>query len=138
DLVVMAIGVRPETSLAIQAGLKIGETGAIKVNQNFQTSDPSIYAVGDAIEVYHRLLHRPTRLALGGPAQRQARAAADHIYNIPTATKGVIGSSSIQVFDYAAAATGLTEKSAKQAGFDVDAVYIIAPDKVGLMPSSNP
>lgn len=138
DLVVMAIGVRPETSLAIQAGLKIGETGAIKVNQYFQTSDPSIYAVGDAIEVYHRLLHRPTRLALGGPAQRQARAAADHIYNIPTATKGVIGSSSIQVFDYAAAATGLTEKSAKQAGFDVDAVYIIAPDKVGLMPSSNP
>ncbi|SDN42798.1 Rhodanese-like domain-containing protein [Psychrobacillus sp. OK028] len=138
DIVVLAIGVRPETSLAAEAGLEIGETGAIKVNQNYQTNDASIYAVGDAIEVYHRIMNKPTRLALAGPAQRQARAAADHIYGIPTSNKGVIGSSSIQVFDYAAAATGLNECTAKQIGIPVDAVYIIAPDKVGLMPSSNP
>lgn len=138
DIVVLAIGVRPETSLAVEAGLEIGETGAIKVNQNYQTNDASIYAVGDAIEVYHRIMNKPTRLALAGPAQRQARAAADHIYGIPTSNKGVIGSSSIQVFDYAAAATGLNERTAKQIGIPVDAVYIIAPDKVGLMPSSNP
>ena len=138
DIVVLAIGVRPETTLAAEAGLAIGETRSIQVNQNYQTNDPNIYAVGDAIEVYHRLMNKVTRLALAGPAQRQARAAADHIYGIPTKNNGVIGSSSIQVFDYAAAATGLTERTAKQLGIPVDAVYIIAPDKVGLMPSSNP
>ncbi|MGM9945403.1 MAG: FAD-dependent oxidoreductase [Lysinibacillus sp.] len=138
DIVVLAIGVRPETSLAKDAGLEIGETGAIKVNQFYRTNDRHIYAVGDAIEVYHRLMHKQTRLALAGPAQRQARAVADHIYGIPTTNKGVIGSSSIQVFDYAAAATGLNERTAKQIGMNVDAVYLIAPDKVGLMPNSNP
>ncbi|MGM9950380.1 MAG: FAD-dependent oxidoreductase [Lysinibacillus sp.] len=138
EIVVLAIGVRPETSLAQEAGLEIGETGAIKVNQFYQTSSRHIYAVGDAIEVYHRLMRKPARLALAGPAQRQARAVADHIYGIPTVNKGVIGSSSIQVFDYAAAATGLNERTAKQIGLQVDAVYVIAPDKVGLMPSSNP
>ncbi len=81
--VVLGIGVRPETKLAEDADLEIGETGAIKVNANYLTSDSNIYAVGDAIEVYHRLLHKPTRLALAGPAQKQARAVADHIYGIP-------------------------------------------------------
>ncbi len=138
DIVVLAIGVRPETALAKDASLDIGETGAIKVNQFYQTNDRHIYAVGDAIEVYHRLMHKQTRLALAGPAQRQARAVADHIYGIPTTNKGVIGSSSIQVFDYAAAATGLNERTAQQIGLNVDAVYLIAPDKVGLMPNSNP
>lgn len=138
DIVVLAIGVRPETSLATQAGLTIGDTGAIAVNQFYQTNDRHIYAVGDAIEVFHKLTNKATRLALAGPAQRQARALADHLYNIPVTNKGVIGSSSIQVFDYAAAATGLTERMATQAGLNVDAVYVIAPDKVGLMPSSNP
>lgn len=138
QIVVLAIGVRPETTLAEEAGLAIGETGAIQVNQNYQTSDPSIYAVGDVIEVYHRLLQKYTRLPLAGPAQRQARAAADHMYGIAATNKGVIGSSSIQVFNYAAASTGLNERTAKQAGLSVNAVYVIAPDKVGLMPSSNP
>lgn len=138
DIVVLAIGVRPETTLAAEAGLDIGETGAIKVNQNYQTNDPDIYAVGDAIEVYHRLMNKQTRLALAGPAQRQARAVADHMYGMSVSNKGVIGSSSIQVFDYAAAAAGLNERTAKQIGLSVDAAYIIAPDKVGLMPDSNP
>lgn len=138
DIVVLAIGVRPETKLAAEAGLTIGETGAIAVNENYETNDPSIYAVGDAIEVYHRLMGKKVRLALAGPAQRQARAAADHMYGIPVTNKGVIGSSSIQVFNYAAAATGLNERTAKALGLDVEAVYVIAPDKVGLMPSSNP
>ena len=138
ELVVLAIGVQPETTLAKEAGLEIGETGGIKVNANYVTNDPNIYAVGDAIEVYHRLLHKPVRLALAGPAQRQARAVADHIYGIPHQNKGVIGSTSIQVFDLAAAATGLTEEVAVKAGIQVDSVYIIAADKVSLMPNSNP
>lgn len=138
DIVVLAIGVKPETKLAEQAGLEIGVTGAIKVNQHYLTTDPHIYAVGDAIEVYHRILRKPVRLALAGPAQRQARAVADHMYGMQHQNKGVIGSSSIQVFDLAAASTGLTVEVAKAAGIQADSVYVIAPDKVGLMPSSNP
>lgn len=136
--VVMAIGVRPETSLAKDAGLEIGVTGGIKVDHNYLTSDKNIYAVGDAIEVYNRLTHKPARLALAGPAQRQARAAADHMYNIPHNNKGVIGTSVVRIFDLNAASTGLNEKTAKEAGINYDFVYIIPGDKVGLMPGSNP
>lgn len=138
EAVVMAIGVRPETQLAKDAGLEIGETGGIKVDHNFRTSDHDIYAVGDAIEVYNRLTHKPSRLALAGPAQRQARTAADHMYNMPVRNNGVIGSSVIQVFDMNAASTGLNEKQAKLAGINYDFVYVIPQDKVGLMPNSNP
>lgn len=138
EVVIVAAGAKPETDLAIQAGLDLGITGGIKVNTNYQTNDPSIYAVGDAIEVYDQILRRPTRLALAGPAQKQARAAADHMYGITNRQRGVIGSSSIQVFDYNCAATGINERTAKMAGIEVDFVYVIAPDKVGLMPSSNP
>lgn len=135
--VVMAIGV-PETGLAKDAGLAIGETGGIKVDHNYVTSDPDIYAVGDAIEVYNQLTHKPSRLALAGPAQRQARAAADHIYHIPHNNKGVIGSSVVKVFDLTAASTGLNEKAAKAAGIPCDFAYVIPSDMVGLMPGSNP
>ena len=138
DIVVLAIGVQPETKLAVEAGLELGVTGGIKVNQHYLTNDPHIYAVGDAIEVYHRLLHKPVRLALAGPAQRQARAAADHMYGYSHENKGVIGSTSIQVFDLTAAATGLTKEVALEAGFQVDSVYVMPNDKVGLMPNSNP
>lgn len=135
--VVMAIGVRPETSLAVAAGLEIGKTGGIKVDHNYVTSDPDIYAVGDAIEVFHRLLHTPTRLALAGPAIRQARAAADHMYGKPHQNKGVIGSSVVEVFDMNFASTGLTVKAAERAGIPVDSVYVMPGDKVGLMPDVN-
>nr|WP_054549635.1 FAD-dependent oxidoreductase [Lysinibacillus sphaericus] len=136
--VVLAIGVRPEIRLAKEAGLTIGELGGIQVDANYVTSDPSIYAVGDAIEVFHQLTHKQTRLALAGPAQRQARAAANHMYNIPHHNKGVIGSSSVQIFDLVCASTGLNKKTALANGFQAKSVYLIAPDKVGLMPNSNP
>lgn len=136
--VVLAIGVRPEIRLAKEAGLTIGELGGIQVDANYVTSDPSIYAVGDAIEVFHQLTHKQTRLALAGPAQRQARAAANHMYNIPHHNKGVIGSSSVQIFDLVCATTGLNEKTALANGFQAKSVYLIAPDKVGLMPNSHP
>lgn len=136
--VVMAIGVSPETSLAKEAGLEIGVTGGIKVDHNYLTNDKDIYAVGDAIEVYNRLTQKPSRLALAGPAQRQARAAADNMYKIHHNNNGVIGSSVVQIFDQKAASTGLNEKTAKAAGISYDFVYIIPGDKVGLMPDSNP
>lgn len=138
EAVVMAIGVRPETKLAKEAGLEIGETGGIKVDHNYRTSDKDIYAVGDAIEVYNKLTHKPSRLALAGPAQRQARAAADHMYGMTVRNNGVIGSSVIKVFGMNAASTGLNEKQAKLAGINYDFVYVIPGDKVGLMPNSNP
>lgn len=138
EVVVMAIGVRPETTLAKEGGLEIGETGAIKVDHNYLTNDKNIYAVGDAIEVYNKLTHKKSKLALAGPAQRQARAAADHIFGIPHRNTGVIGSSCVQVFDMNAASTGLNEKAAKAAGINYDFVYIIPGDKVGLMPNSKP
>ncbi|MBS3811024.1 MAG: FAD-dependent oxidoreductase [Halanaerobiales bacterium] len=138
EAVVLAIGVSPETELAEDAGLKIGETGGIEVNHNYVTSDPDIYAVGDVIEVYSKIARCKTRLPLAGPAQRQARATANHIYNIPTRNNGVIGTSVIRAFDYNAAATGLNEKQLKDAGISYDFVYIIPTDKVGLMPDANP
>lgn len=136
--VVMAIGVKPEIGLAQQSGIEIGVTGSIKVDHNYLTNDKDIYAVGDAIEVYNRLEQKTSRLALAGPAQRQARAAADHMYGIPHNNKGVIGSSVVQIFDLGAACTGLNEKTAKQSEIDYDFVYIIPGDKVGLMPNSSP
>ena len=136
--VVAAIGVSPETKLAEESGLEIGETGGIKVDANYLTNDPDIYAVGDAIEVYCRISRGKTRLPLAGPAQKQARAAANHIYNIPSKNNGIIGSSCIRVFDYNAANTGLNEKQLTKAGVSYDYVYVIPMDKVGLMPDANP
>ncbi|SET50257.1 FAD-dependent oxidoreductase [Lacrimispora sphenoides] len=138
DAVVLSIGVLPETELAKQAGLEIGETGAIKVTPDYRTSDPHIYAVGDAIEVYQRLTHRPTRLPLAGPALRQARAAADAMYGMSTRNNGVIGSCAVRLFELNAAATGLNERTAKANNIPCDSVYTMAMDKVGLMPGSSP
>lgn len=136
--VVMAIGVAPETYLAKRAGLEIGQTGGIKVNHNYQTSDIDIYAIGDAIEVYHRLTHRPARLALAGPAQRQARAAASHMYGEFHNNCGVIGSCAVKLFDLNGAATGLNEKTAKASGISYDFAYVQTNDKVSIMPDSAP
>ena len=136
--VVMAIGVRPETTLAVDAGLELGETtGAIKVNHHYQTSDPSIYAVGDAIESTCFFTRKKTMLTLAGPAQRQARAAADHVYGKTYLNTGVIGSSSVKMFDLNAANTGLNEKQLQQAGIDYDFAYVIPKDKVGIMPDAE-
>ncbi len=138
--VVMAIGVSPETYLAKEAGLQIGETGAIKVDKNYRTNDPDIYAVGDAIEVYNALTHSMTKLSLAGPALKQARAVADHINHKSTLNKGYIGSSAIKVFEYNGASTGLNESLIKAQNINInyDIVRVILSDKVGLMPDAAP
>ncbi|PID81322.1 MAG: pyridine nucleotide-disulfide oxidoreductase [Clostridiales bacterium] len=138
QVVVMAAGVRPETKLAEQCGIELGQTGAILVNHNYQTNYPDIYAVGDAIEVTHRITGQKTKLALAGPAQRQARAAADHMFGRLHSNRGVIGSSCIHLFNLNVASTGLNEKQCQQHGFNYDYVYTIPGDKVGLMPDANP
>lgn len=136
--VIMAIGVTPEVKLAKEAGLELGETGAIKVNHHYLTSKAHVYAIGDAIETTHFITKKPTRLTLAGPAQRQARAAADHMYGKTYSNTGVIGSSVIQCFDINAASTGLNEKDCQKEGIPYQTAYVIPKDKVGLMPDANP
>ena len=138
DIVVISIGVTPETDLAKNVGLNIGATGAIHTDSNYMTNDPDIYAVGDAIEVYNSLSNKYMKLPLAGPAQKQARLVADHINRKSVINKGFIGSSVIKVFNYGGAATGLSEKEAKKLGFECEAVKNIPNDKVGLMCSSEP
>lgn len=139
-VVVMAIGVTPEIELAKDAGLEIGETGAIKVNSNYKTSDDDIYAVGDAIEVYNALTSMSTKLSLAGPAQKAARSVAENINGKNTENRGYIGSSAIKVFGYNAASTGLNEALIDVLGMKVnyDIVRIIPQDKVGIMPGASP
>jgi NADPH-dependent 2,4-dienoyl-CoA reductase/sulfur reductase-like enzyme/rhodanese-related sulfurtransferase len=137
DAVIMAIGVKPEVNLAKDCGLEIGETGALKVDQNYRTIDKEIYAVGDVIEVTNAITKKIQHLPLAGPAQKQARAVADHIYGLPVSNTGYIGSSCIKVFDYNAACTGLTETQCERNGINFDSVYVIPQDKVGLMPNNN-
>lgn len=138
--VIMAIGVSPEVSLAKEAGLELGETGAIKVDKNYKTNDDDIYAVGDAIEVYNVLTHSMTKLSLAGPALKEARSVADHINGKRGINNGYIGSSAIKVFDYNAAATGLNESLIKVLNMNIkyDIVRLITNDKVGIMPDSSP
>ena len=140
NAVVMAIGVAPEVELAKNAGIKLGETGAIAVDANYKTNDKDIYAVGDAIEVYNALTHSYTKLSLAGPAQKAARSVADNINGKVTANKGYIGSSAIKVFDYNAASTGLNESLINTLGMKInyDIVRISTNDKVGIMPDSAP
>lgn len=137
DAVILSVGVRPETDLAAKAGLEIGGSGGIKVNHNYQTSDPDIYAVGDAVETFSRLGHHYGSFAQAGPAQRQARAAADHICGQNHTNKGYIATSCLRLFDQNAACTGLNEKTALKEGIPYDVAYILPPDKVGIMPESH-
>lgn len=138
--IVMAIGVIPETNLAREANLEIGETGAIKVDHNYKTNDKDIYAVGDAIEVFNQSTGQVAKISLAGPAQIQARAVADNINNIPVNNTGFIGSSAIKVFDFNGASTGLSEGLIKALNMKInyEVVHLINNEKVSLMPGNNP
>ena len=137
EVIVMSIGIKPETGLAEQAGLELGKTGGIKVDSNFLTNDPDIYAVGDAIEVYNCLTHEKFMLALAGPALKQARSVADHIHGKAINNTGYIGSSVVKVFGFNAAATGLNEKMLAKLNIDYGWAQIIPKDKVGIMPDAE-
>lgn len=116
DIVILSIGVRPETTLAKNAGLTIGEAGGIKVNDYLQTSDESIYAIGDAIEFPHPLTQKPWLNYLAGPANRQGRIVADNILGSKITYEGSIGTAIAKVFDMTVASTGLPAKRLKQMG----------------------
>ncbi|MCI8647141.1 MAG: FAD-dependent oxidoreductase [Firmicutes bacterium] len=129
DMVVMAIGVTPDTHLAKEAGLDLGIKGSIVVNERMETSSPDIYAAGDAVQVKHYVSGQDTLISLAGPANRQGRIAADNICGGDSQYPGSQGSCVIKVFDMTASATGLNETNAKAAG--------IAADKVILSPMSH-
>ncbi|MBS1197441.1 MAG: FAD-dependent pyridine nucleotide-disulfide oxidoreductase [Proteobacteria bacterium] len=119
DIVIFAIGVRPETNLARGAGLELGSTGGIRVNKYLQTSDANIYAVGDAVEVTQTLSGKAALIPLAGPANRQGRTAADNmVFGNQQAYKGTLGTAILKAFDLAAASTGLNEKQLQAANID--------------------
>lgn len=138
DAIIMAVGVRPDTHLAKDAGLALNGRGAIIVDATYRTSDENIYAAGDAIEVFNAITGKPMMLALAGPAQKEARTVADSISHRPVHNTGFIGSNCIKVFDYNAAATGLTAAQCEREGIPYDYVYVIPQDRVSIMPEAVP
>jgi len=119
DLVIMAIGVRPNTELAADAGLDMGPTRAIAVNEHMQTSDPDIYAGGDCVECTHVLTGEKVYAPLGSTANKHGRVIADNIHGLPTRFPGVNGTAVFKVLDYHCGTTGLTEEKAREQGYDV-------------------
>lgn len=138
DMVIMAVGVRPNVDLARQAELAIGETGAIKVDERMRTSDPDIYAAGDCVESINLVTGKPCYVPLGSTANKQGRVAAVNICNGTDTFPGVLGSSVCKVFDFCVARTGLAESVARSAGYDVETVLAPAPDKPHFMPTAKP
>ena len=137
DLVVLAIGVTPDTGLAKEAGLELGIKGSILVNDRMETSVPDIYAVGDAVQVKHFVTGQDALVSLAGPANKQGRIAADNICGGDSHYTGSQGSSVIKVFDMTAATTGINETNAKKAGLDVDKVILSPMSHAGYYPGGK-
>ena len=137
DMVVLAIGVSPDTHLAQEAGLELGVKGSIVVNDRMETSVPDIYAVGDAVQVRHFVTGQDVLLSLAGPANKQGRIAADNICGGDSRYTGSQGSSVIKVFDMTAASTGVNETNAKKAGLDVDTVILSPMSHAGYYPGGK-
>jgi len=137
DILIMAIGVRPETSLAKQAGLDIGLLGGIKTNLQLQTSDPVIYAVGDAIEEQDFVTGKPTIVPLAGPANRQGRMAADNMFGRNQDYQGTQGTAICKIFDLAIASTGQNEKQLKQKGINYEKVFVHTASHASYYPGAE-
>ncbi len=138
DFVVFAIGVRPEIKLAKDAGLSIGDFGGIKVNERMQTSDPYIYAVGDAIEIPHCVVDIKVRIALAEPATKEARVAADNICGIDSKYDCAMGTCVVKIFDLAAGATGLGSQLLKKLGIKYDSLYVWGYSHASYYPGAKP
>ncbi|MGI6181335.1 MAG: FAD-dependent oxidoreductase [Agathobaculum sp.] len=137
DMVILAIGVTPDTELARAAGLELGVKGSIVVNARMETSVPDIYAAGDAVQVKHYVTGQDAVIALAGPANKQGRIIADNICGGDSRYLGSQGSSVIKVFDLTAASTGVNETNAKKAGLDVDAVFLSPMSRAGYYPGGK-
>ena len=137
QMIVLGVGVRPENKLAVAAGLEVGPRGGIRVNEHLQTSDPDIYAVGDAIEVKDFVTGEPTQVPLAGPANRQGRIAADHIFGRATRYRGTQGTAIVRVFGRTAAMTGASEKVLQRSNRSYRKVYVHPTDHATYYPGAQ-
>lgn len=137
DLVIMAAGVLPENKLARQAGITLGLKGAIIVDEYMQTNVKDIYAIGDAVAIKHFITNQDAHIPLAGPANKQGRIVANHIYGLPGRYKGSLGSSILKFFDLHIASTGLNEKEAIRAGIDYDYVVLTSASHATYYPDAK-
>ena len=138
DIVILAMGVRPEVELAREAGLEIGELGGMRVDDRLRTSDPCIWAVGDAIEVRHTVTRESMLIALAGPANRQGRIAADNILGRDSRYEGTLGTSIVRLFTMTAAATGANARMLERAGIAYQSVHLHPNSHAGYYPGAAP
>ncbi len=137
DLVIMATGVRPNSELAQQTGLQVSKNGGIVVNKRMQTSDPSIYAAGDCVEIQHLLTGKGFYAPLGSLANRQGRVAADNMAGTPTTFDGAVGSFIMKAFDVCIASTGLSLEVARAEGFDAEVSLTAPADRAHFYPTQG-
>ncbi len=137
DIALVAVGILPETHLAREAGLALGMRGAVLVDEHMRTSDPAIYAAGDAVLVKNSVTGADALVPLAGPANKQGRIAADNICGIPSRYRGTQGSSVLKVFDLTAASTGLSEKAALAAGYACASALLFSPDHATYYPGAR-
>jgi NADPH-dependent 2,4-dienoyl-CoA reductase/sulfur reductase-like enzyme/rhodanese-related sulfurtransferase len=138
DLVLVAVGVRPAVKLAREAGLKLGETGAIEVNAYMQSSDPDIYAAGDCAECTDYLTNKKVYVPLGSTANKHGRVVANNIAGHEEQFPGILGSLAVKVFDLNVARTGMSSRDAQLIGLKPESIVVSAPDFAHLYPGSNP
>ena len=136
-MVLVSVGVKPESELAVSCGLETGIKGAIIVDENMRTSDPDIYAAGDAVQIKNFVTGGDGYVPLAGPANKQARIAADNIAGGNSTYKGTQGTSVLKVFGMVAAATGLNEREAKAAGIPYDKVFLYSANHATYYPGSE-
>jgi rhodanese-related sulfurtransferase len=137
ELVLFSVGVRPELTLARQAGLAIGPSGGLQVDEFLCTSDKAIYAAGDMVEVEQLVSHRRVRVPLAGPANRQGRIAASNALGQARPYRGALGTSVVKVFDATAAMTGLSERAAREGGFDIGVAVLHKDHHAGYYPGGR-
>ncbi len=137
DMVIMSVGVRPETSLAKDCGIALNSRGSIVVDSRMRTNIPNIFAVGDAVEVKNYVTKAAAFIPLAGPANKQGRIAADNIAGFDSEYKGTQGSAVLKLFDMTVATTGLNEKSAESAGLDFDKIYTYSASHASYYPGGN-
>lgn len=137
EMVLLSIGVRPELALAKSAGLEIGASGGLVVDETMRTNDPNIFAAGDMVEISNKVHGRKVRIPLAGPANRQGRIAATNMLGKRMLYRGALGTSVVKLFDSTAASTGLSEKAAREAGFDVGVSYVFKDDHVTYYPGGR-
>ncbi|MHA1320363.1 MAG: FAD-dependent oxidoreductase, partial [Promethearchaeota archaeon] len=138
DMIIMAIGVKPENRLAKDAGLEIGPRGHIVVDEQMKTSDASIFAVGDAVQVKSLITNQPIAIPLAGPANKQGRIVADVIAGRDSKYNGILGASVVKVFDLTVSLVGLSEKQLSQLDFNYDKIYIHPNNHAGYYPGATP